>query len=138
MLLNRVLRYFNYAAAVVSIAALAALYWLFWRPLPQTSGTIDAPILGKATVVRDRLGVPHITARSVEDALFIQGYATAEDRMWQMDGLRRVAGGDLAEIVGAAGLEADRDSRRLRLRRIAEAALLTMPARDRAVLAAYA
>ncbi|MGI8988202.1 MAG: penicillin acylase family protein [Bryobacteraceae bacterium] len=137
MLLNRLLRYFNYAAAVVLIAALAAVYWFFWRPLPQTSGAIDAPLGRKATVVRDGLGVPHITAGSVDDALFIQGYVTAEDRMWQMDGLRRVAGGDLAEIVGPAGLEADRDSRRLRLRRIAEAAVLTLPAGDRAVLAAY-
>ncbi|MDQ6700073.1 MAG: penicillin acylase family protein, partial [Acidobacteriota bacterium] len=90
------------------------------------------------SVSRDKLGVPHIDARSEEDALFVQGYVTAEDRMWQMDGLRRLAAGDLAEIVGPAALEQDRDSRRLRLRRIAEEASLTMPARDRAAFAAYA
>jgi penicillin amidase len=54
-----------------------------------------------------------------------------------MDGLRRLAAGELAEIVGTAGLENDREARRLRMRRIAEAAYLNMPPADRAGLAAY-
>ena len=55
-----------------------------------------------------------------------------------MDALRRLAGGDLAEIVGPPALESDRESRRMRLRRVAEAAYLNLPPADRAVLAAYA
>ena len=62
----------------------------------------------------------------------------AQDRLWQMDGLRRLAGGNLSEIVGPGGLELDRDSRRLRMRRIAEEAYVSLPPQDRAPLAAYA
>ena len=86
----------------------------------------------------DTLGVPHIRAASLEDALFTQGYVTAQDRLWQMDALRRYAAGDLAEILGPGLLESDRESRRLRLRRIAEEAYITLPPADRAAFAAYA
>src|SRR5205085_1619779 len=79
---------------------------------------------------------PHIRAASIEDALFLQGYVTAQDRLWQMDGLRRFAGGTLAEILGPAFLESDRESRKLRMRRIAEEAYVTLPADDRAAFAA--
>jgi penicillin amidase len=82
--------------------------------------------------------VPHIRASSLEDALFVQGYVTAQDRLWQMDGLRRAAAGDLAEIVGKIALESDRESRRLRMRRIAEEAYTSLPPADRAAFGAYA
>lgn len=135
--MNRILKYVNIAIAIVIVAALAAVYWIAYRPLPQTSGTIKAPSAARATAARDRLGVPHIHAASLDDALFVQGYVTAQDRLWQMDGLRRLSGGNLAEIIGPAGQESDREARQLRLRRIAEAAYLTMPPADRAALAAY-
>ncbi len=109
-----------------------------WRPLPQTSGEIAAPITARATVARDARGVPHISAASWEDAIFLQGYVTAQDRMWQMDGLRRLAAGQLAEVVGPSALNQDRESRRLRLSRIAEAQMKTLPPETRAIFAAYA
>ncbi len=62
---------------------------------------------------------------------------TAQDRLWQMDALRRYSAGDLAEILGPGLLESDRESRRLRLRRIAEQAYLQLPPGDRAAFAAY-
>src|SRR5690242_5501209 len=133
--MNRVLKYVNIAIAIVVIAGLAIIYWIAYRPLPQTSGTIKAPTAARATAARDSLGVPHIHAANLEDALFVQGYVTAQDRLWQMDGLRRLSGGNLAEIIGPALRESDREARQLRLRRIAEAAYLTMPPADRAALA---
>ncbi len=109
-----------------------------WRPLPRTSGTIAANVADKVTVSFDRLGEPHITAANQDDLLFAQGYLTAQERMWQMDALRRRAAGDLCEIVGSAALELDEEARRLRMRRIAEEAAVTMPAGDHAAFAAYA
>src|SRR5262249_30658341 len=103
-----------------------------------TSGTVQAFVDGAITVARDGLGTPHIAAGSLEDALFAQGYATAQDRLWQMDSLRRLAAGELAEVVGATALESDREARNLRLRHLAEDAQRTMPASDRAAMAAYA
>jgi penicillin amidase len=132
------LRAINLSIAVLAIAVLGAAYWYAWRPLPETSGEIAAPVSAKATIIRDALGVPHIEAARVEDAIFLQGYATAGDRLWQMDALRRVAGGQLAEVVGKAGLESDEEARRLRLPQIAEEADRTMPPADRLILAAYA
>jgi penicillin amidase len=132
------MKYANLGIAIALAAALALVYWYVWRPLPPGSGGIVAPLSAAATVSFDRLGVPHIRAATQEDALFVQGYVTAQDRLWQMDALRRAAAGDLAEILGPAGLESDRDARRLRIRRIAESAYATLPAADRAAYAAYA
>ena len=113
------------------------MYWFAYRPLPKTSGRLTATVAHEATVARDGLGVPHIRAASLEDVLFAQGYATAQDRLWQMEGLRRIAAGEVAEILGPAALESDREARRLRMRRIAEDAAVSMPAGERAMLAAY-
>jgi penicillin amidase len=136
--LKRVLKYFNIAVALLLAAALGLLYWYAYRPLPQTSGTLTAPVSQKATVTRDALGVPHITAASIEDALFLQGFVTAQDRLWQMDALRRLAAGRLAEIVGPQGLDSDREARRFRLERLAEDHARSLSPQDRAALAAYA
>ncbi len=138
MAFERVVKYFNIVILAVLAAAAAGVYWLAYRPLPQTSGTLHAPVAGRAAIVRDALGVPHITAASIDDALFLQGYATAQDRLWQMDGLRRLAAGRLSEVFGPAMLEADREARRLRMDRIAESDAQNLAPQDRAVLAAYA
>lgn len=134
----RVLKYINAFIALVVVAFLAALYWFGWRVLPQTSGAAQVRVQAAATIVRDARGVRHITAASIEDALFLQGYAMAQDRMWQMDSLRRLASGELAEIVGAGAVESDREARKLRLRRLAEAHAATLPAADRVWMSAFA
>ena len=120
------------------VALAGAAYWIAWRPLPQTSGEIAAPVSTRATVSRDALGVPHIAAAAWQDAIFLQGYVTAQDRLWQMDALRRLAAGELAEVVGSAALEQDLESRRLRLSRIAEAQAKSLPPETKAIFAAYA
>jgi penicillin amidase len=135
---GRILKYVNVAIGVALAGALAVVYWYAWRPLPRRSGKVEAPLGAAATVSFDALGVPHIRAASLDDALFVQGYVTAQDRLFQMDGLRRVASGELAEILGPQYLESDRETRRLRMRRIAEVAYGTMPPGDRAAMAAYA
>ncbi|MEE8337670.1 MAG: penicillin acylase family protein [Dehalococcoidia bacterium] len=83
---------------------------------PQVDGRItvdgvDAPV----EIRRDRAGVPHVFAESDEDALFGQGFVQAQDRLFQMDGMRRLAGGRLAEVAGPGSLESDRFMRRLGL-----------------------
>src|SRR5580704_7199089 len=110
-----VIRYVNFAIGAAALICAGAVFWFEYRPQPQTSGTIPAPVAQRVTIARDALGVPHITAASEDDAYFGQGYAVAQDRLFQMDGLRRLAAGDLSEIVGPGTLELDRDSRRLRM-----------------------
>lgn len=132
------LRAVNLSIAVLLAAVLIGAYWYAWRPLPETSGTLAAPLSGPARIARDAQGVPHIKAASWEDAIFLEGYAMAQDRLWQMDGMRRRAAGELAEVVGRAALPGDQDARRLRLGRIAEEQEQAMEPRDRAVFAAFA
>jgi len=106
--LARIVRFVNILIVSFVVVALAAVYGLVWDPLPQRSGSIETPVAARAVVQFDARGVPHIAAGSLDDALFVQGYVTAQDRLFQMDALRRAAAGELAEIVGPAALEADR------------------------------
>ncbi len=135
--LNRILKVVNTLIAVAAAALVCAVYWIAYRPLPSLSGSVPAFLEREATASRDSLGVAHIAAATGADAFFVQGYVTAQDRLWQMDTLRRAPAGEISEILGPSGIESDREARRFRLTRIAEAAALTMPAADRAAFAAY-
>jgi penicillin amidase len=107
--------------------------------LPQVDGTIS--VLGLSapvTVQRDAQGVPHIHAHSMDDLLFAQGYVTAQDRLWQMDLLRRHAAGRLAEILGRQMLDHDRLQRTLQLRAAADRAFAALPADQKHSLEVYA
>jgi penicillin amidase len=107
--------------------------------LPQLDGDIHvAGLTAPVTVTRDPQGVPTIRAANLDDILFAQGYITAQDRLWQMDALRRHAAGDLAEILGPSLLEHDRRQRTLQLRAAADRALVILPADQLHQLNAYA
>ncbi len=69
---------------------------------------LDAPV----TVARDVRGVPHIFAQSDRDVVIALGYVVAQDRLFQLDFIPRVASGRLAEVFGPASLGADRFLRR--------------------------
>src|SRR6516225_3370875 len=106
----RLITAINWVIGVLLLVALVLVYWYAWRPLPQRSGVIVAPVAQPVRVTFDSLGVPHIHAATEEDALVVQGYVTAQDRLWQMDAVRRAAAGDLSEIVGPLALENDREA----------------------------
>ncbi len=137
-MLFRAVRVINVTIAVLVVLLVIAVYWLAVRPLPKTSGEISAPIGAPATVQRDARGVPHIQASSWQDAIFLQGFVTAQDRLWQMDVLRRFGGGELAEVFGPKALSQDERARRMRMREIAEADVFRLRPQDRALMAEYA
>jgi penicillin amidase len=125
--------------AIVVVAGSAVVWWFVYRPLPQVDGTASLPGLRKeVTVERDNWGVPHIRAGSLEDMAEAQGYVMAQDRLWQMDLLRRASRGELAEIVGAAALPLDREFRTLGLGRAAERDVASLDAESRGAMEAYA
>ena len=90
------------------------------------------------TIRRDARSVVYIEAASDPDAYFAQGYATASDRLWQMDLLRRVARGETAEIFGNAALEEDKRWRRFGFASIADQSLAQLTPELRAGLENYA
>ena len=91
--------------------------------LPTIDGTLTVDDLqAPVTVARNAQGVPSIHATRMEDLLFAQGYVTAQDRLWQMDTLRRHAAGELAEILGPGLVLHDEMQRYLQLRAAARSA----------------
>jgi acyl-homoserine lactone acylase PvdQ len=73
----------------------------------QVSGTSESPVAG-ATVVRDPVHqMPHIYGTTRSAAMFATGYATAQDRLFLMDVLRRTAEGSTAELLGPSAVPAD-------------------------------
>ncbi|HYP19228.1 MAG TPA: penicillin acylase family protein, partial [Chloroflexia bacterium] len=88
-------------------------------------------------MARDAHGVPTLQGRTRSDLAWALGYLHAQERFFQMDGLRRSAAGELSELVGSAALRADRRSRPHRFRDRAAAALAMMSPAERQVLNAY-
>jgi penicillin amidase len=135
---SRIIGLVNRLFMVLFAALLVLGWWAFVRTRPAVNGKLAAPVEGELRIVRDEIGVPHIAAASVEDAYFGQGYATAQDRMWQMDMARRLGGGELSELLGQATIETDSRHRKLRLRRLARSAARRLSSGDRKLMAAYA
>lgn len=79
-----------------------------------------------AIIRRDGRGIPYIEAKNDADLYFAQGFATASDRLWQMDLYRRVARGETAEIFGKAALEGDKRWRKFGFAKIAEESLTVL------------
>ncbi|MDA0337960.1 MAG: penicillin acylase family protein, partial [bacterium] len=102
--------------------------------LPDMNGTMAAPVAAPATILRDRWGVAHIEADSVADCYTALGFAMAQDRLWQLDHMRRLAHGQLAEILGPRYLRQDRLHRTIGLTASARAAVTSMSAEVRTVL----
>jgi penicillin amidase len=103
------------------------------------AGTITiAGLRDRVTVRRDERGVPYIEAKNDEDLYFSQGYVTAGDRLWQMDLMRRSERGELAEILGSAALEQDKQHRILGLAQVVDAEFARATPSARGVIEAYA
>lgn len=138
-------RLLGVVAVLVLLAAIAAGAGALWlrhamvAQLPQLDGELHtAAVSAPVTVQRDHQGVPHIAAASVDDLIAAQGYITAQDRLWQMDMMRRNAAGELAEILGSRFVEHDRAQRILEFRQTAERLTASLSPRDRRLFEDYA
>jgi penicillin G amidase len=132
------LRIFSWSLAPIFVVAGAVAWWYVYRPLPQLDGSLSLPGLQQeVTVGRDRWGVPHIRAASAEDLAEAQGYVMAQDRLWQIDLLRRVARGQLSEILGHRTLEIDKEFRTLGLGRAADRDAMQLDPEARKIIEAY-
>ncbi len=138
-LVRYIVRYFLLTIVLFLAGAAVSAMLIIYRALPRMDGTVTLDGLSQpVTVDRDGWGVPHIRAKSLEDLVEAQGYITAQDRLWQMDVLRRVGAGELSEIFGEGALASDEQFRRLGLRQTVEREAANLPPDNRAVLDAYA
>jgi penicillin G amidase len=127
-------------AILLTMAGAAAwLYLIAHSALPQLDGTVKIPRLSAAVrIIRDQHGVPTIEAANLQDLCLVQGYVTAQDRLWQMDSMRRFAGGELSEILGPSFVDHDREQRILGLRAAARKTVELASSQDRAQFEQYA
>jgi penicillin amidase len=125
--------------AGVSIDQFAAARdaWLR-RNAALTDQTISARVGGKVEIIRDRSGVPHIHASTTPDLFFGLGFAMAQDRLWQMDRLRRRALGRQAEILGSGYLASDIAHLTVGIDEIASNEAAAMDASTRSLVEAFA
>ncbi|WP_250207477.1 penicillin acylase family protein [Alteromonas oceanisediminis] len=122
---------------LISIMVLS-LYLLLASSLPNLSGSREAAITAPATLQRDTLGNAVITAENRPDAAYLLGFAHAQDRLFQMDLLRRSAAGELSELFGDAALPTDKRVRFHEFRMRAQRAVSQLSVEEQGLLNAYA
>ena len=131
-----------YMLTVIFLVAAGGAGWLYSiarSALPQLDGKLRvAGLSAPVSVVRDAHGAPVIEAANFDDLFFAQGYVTAQDRLFQMDGMRRYAAGELAEVFGEEFLKHDRQQRILGLKVVAQKTAENLAVEDRSHFAAYA
>jgi acyl-homoserine lactone acylase PvdQ len=127
------------AIVIVCVVGGGFLLWSAKQAEPSYSG--EVALEGLASNVSVRFGpnaVPTIEAESLKDLLFAQGYLVASERMWQMDLMRRLASGRLAEVFGEGALATDRMFRTFGLAQAARASFEALEEPYRVMLEAYA
>lgn len=130
------------ALVLLVVLALGAGGWLVWsakRAEPLYGGRVA--LAGLAAPVRVRFGphgIPTIEAEDLNDLVFAQGYATAAERMWQMDLMRRLGGGRLAELFGEEALPVDRFMRTVGLAQAAREGFAALEPRYQGLLRSFA
>ena len=114
---NRSVKLLICLVVLLTLAALTVL-WIVHSAQAKREGELQLEGLqGPVAVFYDAWGVPHIDATNEEDAYRALGYVHAQDRLFQMDLLRRIGGGRLAELFGADSFETDRFFRSLGISR---------------------
>ncbi len=138
------MRRFSFVGTIlVFLTLVVGLSWLGFRLIGRSfvaDGEHDDEIIGltaEATITRDQYGVPYITAGSENDAYAALGYAHAQDRLWQMDVMRRAGQGRLAEIFGRNLVGYDALLRTIGFTRVADDILKGMPKKTRNAIDAY-
>ncbi|MBB6289179.1 MULTISPECIES: penicillin acylase family protein [unclassified Pseudomonas] len=111
--MKRVLRVLAVLLVLIGLGA----GWYVYSKQPSRQGTVElANLQGSVTVRYDDRGVPHIRAENETDLYRALGYVHAQDRLFQMEVMRRLARGELAEVLGPKLLETDKLFRSLRIR----------------------
>ncbi len=120
-------------------AALLGLFSVLKASLPVLDDTVHVQELSAPVQVYfDKFGIPRIQAQTRDDAFRALGFVTARDRLFQMDLLRRLSAGRLAEIVGRTAVKTDSLHRVLGLEQAAAAIASSLPPGQKKALQAYA
>lgn len=112
--------------SIVILLSVALIAYGFYLK-PKYEGEVELKnIQKKTTVYFDEFGVPHIYADNSKDAMEALGYVHAQDRLWQMELMRRIAPGRLSEIFGSVALKNDKFFAGLGIEEASEKAIATL------------
>ena len=138
--MKRALKIIALLLATLIVVSTAGVSWYLYSKQPQRSGNLTLSQLQAPVTVRyDERGVPHIRAENEADLYRSLGYVQAQDRLFQMEMMRRLAQGELAEVLGPKLADVDRLFRTLGIREHAQAAVAKIDRNSAAsrALAAY-
>ena len=125
------------AGLIVVLAVVVGGY--VYSKQPTRQGMVELQHLqGSVTVRYDERGIPHIRADNETDLYRALGYVHAQDRLFQMEVLRRLARGELAEVLGPKLLDTDKLMRTLRIRERADTYLANLDQQSPAFVAMQA
>jgi penicillin amidase len=99
---------------------LSLFIFCFLQSLPPKSITLTDYVSQPVDIIRDSYGIPHIYANDYADASYAMGYTSSQDRLWQIDMNRRIAGGRLSEMLGDKFLSIDIFMRNIKMRQMAQ------------------
>src|SRR3990172_9310332 len=124
---------------VLAFAIVGFLYYTITKSFSPASGTIRIEgIQAETRIYRDAFGVPHVIAGSDHDAYFAVGFLHAQDRLWQLELVRRAGQGKLAEVLGGRALVIDKMFRTIGVWHQAQRLSGELDDTTRAALQAYA
>lgn len=133
-------RLLRWGGAVLGLVVVLALlgYGFLRGGAPRLDGAVSLKGLSaEVHVTRDGLGMPSIDAANRLDAMRALGFLHAQDRFFQMDLMRRLAAGELSELVGSVAEGTDKQHRLFRLRALAKQQLQQATPVQRAIVQAY-
>lgn len=135
---GKVFKLYSISLLLMIFTAIGLGFWFCHQALPTLDGIVTIADLDRPARVRfDQLAIPYIQASSQTDLYLAQGYITASERMFQMDIMRRLAEGELAEIFGGSCLTQDKLMRTIGFSRLAKQELSELSPEAIAHLKAY-
>jgi penicillin amidase len=123
---------------VLALIIVSAAYFVLSASLPTIEASVNSnAVSNQASLSRDALGTAIIHAETEYDAGYLLGYAHAQDRLFQLDLLRRQSAGELSELVGKAAIEVDKRHKFHQLKKTAKRILSQLPAHEKSLINAY-
>jgi penicillin G amidase len=123
---------------IIGIAFISFAIHIVSSSLPQEFEELKSQSIGsEVKVYKNDYGIPHIISSSDRDMFVALGYCQAQDRLWQIEYSRRLANGELSEILGEEYLRTDKFMRAIDIKTIAKKIYASMDGESRSALESF-
>ncbi len=123
---------------IIAIAFISFAIHIVNSSLPEKFEEFKTPIVGSdVKIYKNDYGIPHIVASSDRDMFVALGYCQAQDRLWQIEYSRRLAKGELSEVLGEEYLKTDKFMRAVNIDEISKRIYSAMDGESRSVIESF-